>query len=69
MTLQETQEEVADHLDTIKGYFKTGAKVMIMVGFPPDPHGNKDFMMGDLDPQEAMNMAARRMAAGEVQRR
>lgn len=67
MTLQETQEEVSDHLDAIKGFFKPGAKIMIMVGFPPDPHGAKDFMMGDLDPQEAANMAVRRMAAARGQ--
>lgn len=65
MTLQETQEEVAAHLDTIKTYFKPGAKVMILIGFPPDPHGSKDFMMGDLGPQEVMDMAARQMAAAK----
>lgn len=67
MTLQETQEEVAEHLDVIKSYFKPGAKVMILIGFPPDPQGNKDFMMGDLGPQDVMDMAARQMAAARVQ--
>lgn len=63
MTLQDTQDQISDHLDTIKSYFKPGAKIMIMIGFPPDPHGRKDFMMGDLGQQEVMDMAARQMAA------
>lgn len=62
MTLQEVQEDVSDKLDQIKGYFKPGAKIMIMVGFADDPHGNKDFVMGDMQPQSAMDMAARAKA-------
>lgn len=63
MTLPEVQDEVSQHLDDIKRLFKPGAKVMVFVGFPPDPHGLKDFVMGDNDLQEIMNMCARRMAA------
>lgn len=63
MTLEETQEEVSDHLDKIKRYFKPGAKITVLVRAPDDPDGRKDFMMGDDDPQEVMNMIARRMAA------
>ncbi len=59
MTLAEIQEEVSDHLDKIKSYFKPGARVLVMVGFANDQEGRKDFVMGDLDPQEAMDMAAR----------
>jgi hypothetical protein len=65
MTLAETQEKVADHLDEIKRYFKAGAKVTIFVRFPDDPEGRKDFVMGDDDLLEVMNMAARRRAAGQ----
>lgn len=63
MTLEETQEEVADHLDKIKSYFKPGVKVTILVRTINDDEGRRDFMMGDDDPQEAMNMIARRMVA------
>lgn len=62
MTLEETQEEVSDHLDKIKSYFKPGVKITILVRTEADPEGRRDFMMGDDDPQEAMNMIARRMA-------
>lgn len=62
MTLEETQEEVAAHLDQIKSYFKPGVKVTILVRTEADPEGKRDFMMGDDSPQEAMNMIARRMA-------
>jgi hypothetical protein len=62
MTLEETQEEVADHLDKIKSYFKPGVKITVLVRTEGDPEGERDFMMGDDSPQEAMNMIARRMA-------
>jgi hypothetical protein len=63
MTLEQTQEEVAEHLDKIRSYFKPGVKVTILVRSTNDPEGRRDFMMGDDDPQEAMNMIARRIAA------
>lgn len=63
MTLPEVQDEVACHLDDIKKLFKPGAKVMLLVGFPNDPEGRYDFVMGDNDLQEVMNMCARRKAA------
>jgi len=63
MTLEETQEEVADHLDKIKSYFKPGVKITVLVRTEDDPEGKRDFMMGDDDPQQAMNMIARRMAS------
>jgi hypothetical protein len=62
MTLEETQDEVSDYLDQIKRFFKPGVKVTILVRTEGDPEGRRDFMMGDDDPQEAMNMIARRMA-------
>lgn len=62
MTLEETQEEVSEHLDKIKSYFKPGVRIMILVRTEADPEGKRDFMMGDDSPQEAMNMIARRMA-------
>ena len=62
MTLEETGEEVSNHLDKIKSYFKPGVKITILVRTEGDPEGRRDFMMGDDDPQEAMNMIARRMA-------
>lgn len=63
MTLEETQEEVSEHLDKIKGYFKPGVKITILVRTESDTEGKRDFMMGDDDPQEAMNMIARRMVS------
>lgn len=62
MTLEETQEEVSDHLDKIKSYFKPGVKITILVRTEGDAEGKRDFMMSDDSPQEAMNMIARRMA-------
>jgi hypothetical protein len=62
MTLEETSEAVSDHLDAIKGYFKPGVKITILVRTESDPDGERDFMMGDDDPQQAMDMIARRMA-------
>ncbi len=66
MSFQQVTEDVSDHLDRIKSYFKPGAKITILVRHTDDPEGRKDFMMGDDDPQEAMNMIARRMAAGRT---
>lgn len=68
MTLGETHEEVADHLDKIKSYFKPGVKVTILVRTEGDSEGKRDFMMGDDDPQEALNMIARRMAGARSDR-
>jgi hypothetical protein len=62
MTLEETNEAISDHLDKIKSYFKPGVKITVLVRTVADPEGKRDFMMGDDDPQEAMNMIARRMA-------
>lgn len=62
MTLEEAQEEVGDHLDKIKSYFKPGVKITILVRTEGDSEGRRDFMMGDDSPQEAINMIARRMA-------
>lgn len=66
MTLEETQAEVAEHLDEIKRYFKPGVKIMVFVRHADDPMGRKDFVMGDDDLQEIMNMAARRMVDDRV---
>lgn len=68
MTLEETHEEVSNHLDKIKSYFKPGVKITILVRTEADPEGRRDFMMGDDDPQEAMNMIARRMAYAQSDR-
>jgi len=62
MTLEETQNEVAGQLDKIRTYFKPGVRLTILVRTEGDSDGRRDFMMGDDDPQEAMNMIARRMA-------
>lgn len=63
MTLEETQEAVADHMDKIVSYFKPGVRITVLVRTLNDDEGRCDFMMGDDDPQEAMNMIARRIAA------
>lgn len=63
MTLEEMQDEVSDCLDRVKRCFKPGVKVTILVRTEGDAEGKRDFMMGDDEPQEAMNMIARRMAA------
>lgn len=63
MTLEEMSEEVANCIDRIKACFKPGVKVMVLVRTENDPEGLRDMMMGDDDPQEAMNLIARRMAA------
>jgi predicted methyltransferase len=62
MTSEEASEEVSDCLDRIKACFKPGVKVMVLVRTEGDAAGKRDFVMGDDDPQEAMNMLARRMA-------
>jgi hypothetical protein len=62
MTLEETNEAVAEHMDKIVSYFKPGVKIMVLVRTENDPEGKRDFMMGNDSPQEAMNMIARRMA-------
>ena len=64
MTLEETQIEVSGHLDKIKSYFKPGVKITIIVRTAGDSDGKLDFMMGADDPQETMNLIARRMAHG-----
>lgn len=66
MNFQQVTEEVSDHLDKIKRHFKPGVKVTILVRREGDDEGRQDFMMGDDDPQEVMNMIARRMAAGRT---
>ena len=63
MTLEDMQDEVSDCLDRIKACFKPGVKVMVLVRTEGDVEGTRDMMMGDDDPQEAMNLIARRMAA------
>ena len=63
---KETLEEVADHLDKIKTYFKPGVKVTILVRTEGDIEGRRDLMMGDDYPQEVLNMVARLMAAGRA---
>lgn len=65
--LEIVQGEVSERLDQIKAYFKPGAKITVLVRAPDDPDGAKDFMMGDDEPQEAMNLIARRMAAARQQ--
>jgi len=63
MTLEETTEEISDCLDRIKACFKPGVKVTVLVRTENDPEGRRDLMMGDDEPQEAMNLIARRMSA------
>jgi hypothetical protein len=43
-------------------WITSAEKVTILVRVENDPEGKRDFMMGDDEPQEAMNMIARRMA-------
>lgn len=62
MTIEQVQDEVAGHMDKIKAMFKPGHKITVLVRAPNDPEGRMDFMMGDDEPQEVMNMVARRMA-------
>lgn len=62
--LVRTQEIVAEHMDDILKMFKPGAKITVLVRAPNDPEGLKDFMMSDDEPQELLNMVARRKAAG-----
>ena len=66
MSFQQVTERVSDYLDEIKGYFKPGVKVTILIRHENDDEGRLDFMMGDDDPQQVMNMVARRMAAGRT---
>jgi len=66
MSLQHVTDQVSDHLDTIRSYFKPGVKITILVRREGDDEGRQDFMMGDDDPQQVMNMLARRMAAGRT---
>jgi hypothetical protein len=54
-------DAIAPHLDAIKKEFKGQPKVTVLVRFTDDPNGLKDFMIGDDEPQEAMNLIARRM--------
>lgn len=63
MTIEEMQDEISDCLDRVKRCFKPGVKVMILVRTEGDTEGRRDVLMGDDDPQEAMNLIARRMAA------
>lgn len=65
MTLQETQEIVADCLDRIKYCFKPSANITIIVRHDGDPDGRMDFMMGDDDPHEVAKMIARRIVAAK----
>lgn len=60
--LEQVQSIVAEHMDEILRLFKRGHKITVLVRAPDDPHGHKDFMMTDDDPQEAINMIARRHA-------
>lgn len=62
MTLEETQEEVAYHLDKIRTYFKPVVKLTILVRTEGDAGGRLDFLMSDDDLQEAMNVISRHMA-------
>lgn len=64
--LSKVQEVIAEHLDDIKTLFKPGAKITLLVRAANNPEGRKDFMMGDDEPQEAMNMIARCMAGASV---
>lgn len=64
MSMEQVRERVADYLDEIKGYFKPGVKVTVLVRHENDDEGRLDFMMTDDEPQQVMNMIARRIAAG-----
>lgn len=66
MDIQDVAQIASDHMDEIKSCFKPGAKITLLIRFPDDAAGKYDFMMGDDDPQEAMNLIARRMAGPEV---
>ena len=57
-------EWLSPHLDAIKNRFKPGAKITVLIRFADDPDGLKDFVIGDDELQDAMNLIARRMAAG-----
>ena len=63
--LVEVSEIVGDYMDRIVKLFKPGKKITVLVRTPGDDHGQFDFMMSDDDPQELLNMIARRKAAGE----
>ena len=60
--IRDASEVISEHLDAIKEVFKPGAKITVLVRRPGDDVGRFDFIMGDDDLQEAMNMIARRMA-------
>lgn len=62
-TLEQMHDEVQDCLDRIRACFKPGVKVTAIVRTVGDDEGRRDFMMGDDEPQEVMNLIARRMAA------
>jgi len=59
----ELGERLSPHLDAIKEAFRPGTKITVLVRAPDDPDGLKDFVIGDDELQDAMNMIARRMAA------
>lgn len=65
--LSDVQDIVAEHMDEILKLFKPGKKITVLVRTPDDPEGRYDFMMGDDDPQELLNMLARCKARGPNQ--
>jgi hypothetical protein len=62
MTLQEVQEEVAEHMNAIIALFKPGVKIAVLVRTPGFP--TRDFAMTDDDPDELIKMLERRKAEG-----
>jgi hypothetical protein len=61
MTLQETAEQVQDHLEEIVRMFEPGVKITVLVRTPDHP--TRDFMMTDDTIRELRSMLDRREPA------
>lgn len=62
MTLADVQDLTAACMDKIIKCFKPGAKITVLVRAPGFP--DRDFVMTDDDPAEAIEMLKRRQVAG-----
>lgn len=62
MSLTDVQNLTADCMDKIVKCFKSGAKITVLVRAPGFP--DRDFVMTDDDPAEAIEMLKRRQASG-----
>ncbi|MBO3760391.1 hypothetical protein [Ciceribacter sp. L1K22] len=60
--LRRVQSVVADHMDDIAAYFKSGAKITVLVRTPDNPEA--DFCMTSDDLTEVVAMVERRRSAG-----